>query len=85
MKWNMELLITFEYDSFYVELNGAIDSTLVEGTPGYYWTQKGLTSDGLVDFYDYSMAFNQNGNIGYVVHQGTDASGQIVPFVHYSI
>ena len=30
------------------------------------------------------MAFNQNGNIGYVVHQGTDANGQIVPFVHYS-
>ena len=75
---------TFEYDSFYVELNGSVDSTLVEGTPGYYWTQQGLTSNGLVEFYDYSMAFNQNGNIGYVVHQGTDANGQIVPFVHYS-
>ena len=75
---------TFEYDSFYVELNGSVDSTLVEGTPGYYWTQQGLTSDGLVEFYDYSMAFNQNGNIGYVVHQGTDASGQIVPFVHHT-
>ena len=75
---------TLPYDSFYVELIGAIDSTYVEGTPGYYWTQKGITSDGLVEFYDYSMAFNQNGNIGYVVHQGTDANGQIVPFVHYS-
>jgi hypothetical protein len=75
---------TFDYDSFYVELNGAVDSTLIQGTPGYYWTQQGLTSDGLVEFYDYSMAFNENGNIGYVVHQGTDASGQIVPFVHYS-
>ena len=75
---------TFEYDSFYVELNGAVDSTLVEGSPGYYWTQQILNTDGLVEFYDYSMAFNQNGNIGYVVHQGTDATGQIVPFVHYS-
>tara|TARA_B110000444_G_scaffold170007_1_gene158873 strand:+ start:229 stop:2283 length:2055 start_codon:yes stop_codon:yes gene_type:complete len=75
---------TFDYDSFYVELNGAVDSTLIQGTPGYYWTQQGLTSNGLVEFYDYSMAFNENGNIGYVVHQGTDASGQIVPFVHYS-
>ena len=75
---------TFEYDSFYVELNGAVDSTLVQGTPGYYWTQQGLETEGLVEFYDYSMAFNENGNIGYVVHQGTDANGQIVPFVHYS-
>ena len=31
------------------------------------------------------MAFNQNGNIGYVVHQGTDASGQAVPFVHHTM
>ena len=75
---------TFEYDTFYVELNGAVDSTLVQGTPGYYWTQQGLETEGLVEFYDYSMAFNENGNIGYVVHQGTDANGQIVPFVHYS-
>lgn len=75
---------TFEHDSFYVELNGAVDSTLVEGLPGYYWTQKLLNTDGLVEFYDYSMAFNQNGNIGYIVHQGTDATGQILPFVHYS-
>ena len=75
---------TFEYDTFYVELNGAVDSTLVQGTPGYYWTQQGLETEGLVEFYDYSMAFNENGNIGYVVHQGTDATGQIVPFVHYS-
>ncbi|MDG2164776.1 MAG: T9SS type A sorting domain-containing protein, partial [Flavobacteriales bacterium] len=43
------------------------------------------TSIGLVEFYDYSMAFNQNGNIGYVVHQGTDATGQIVPFVHHTM
>ena len=75
---------TFDYDTFYVELNGAVDSTLVQGTPGYYWTQQGLETEGLVEFYDYSMAFNENGNIGYVVHQGTDANGQIVPFVHYS-
>ena len=75
---------TFEYDTFYVELNGAVDSTLIQGTPGYYWTQQGLETEGLVEFYDYSMAFNENGNIGYVVHQGTDANGQIVPFVHYS-
>ena len=75
---------TFDYDTFYVELNGAVDSTLVEGSPGYYWTQQLLNTDGLVEFYDYSMAFNQNGNIGYVVHQGTDASGQILPFVHFS-
>jgi hypothetical protein len=80
--WNP---ITFEYDSFYVEMTGAIDSTFIEGTPGYYWTQKGLTSDGLVEFYDYSMAFNQDGDIGYVVHQGVDGNGQIVPFVHHTI
>jgi hypothetical protein len=79
------IVTTFPYDSFYVELNGAVDSTLIQGTPGYYWTQQGLTSNGLVEFYDYSMAFNQNGNIGYVVHQGTDASGQIVPFVHHTL
>ena len=80
--WNA---VTSEYDSFYVEMTGAIDSTYIEGIPGYYWTQKGLTSDGLVEFYDYSMAFNQDGDIGYVVHQGTDANGQIVPFVHYTM
>jgi hypothetical protein len=79
------IVTTFPYDSFYVELNGAVDSTLIQGTPGYYWTQQGLTSNGLVEFYDYSMAFNQNGNIGYVVHQGTDATGQIVPFVHHTL
>ena len=75
---------TFEYDSFYVETVGATDSTLFEGGPGYYWEQQSLTTEGLVEFYDYSMAFNQDGDIGYVVHQGTDASGQIVPFVHFS-
>ena len=79
--WNP---ITFDYDSFYVEMTGTIDSTFIEGTPGYYWTQKGLTSTGLVDFYDYSMAFNQDGDIGYVVHQGADADGQIVPFIHHT-
>ena len=24
-----------------------MDSSLVEGVPGYYWTQKTLTSDGI--------------------------------------
>ena len=41
---------TFEYDSFYVETTGAVDSTLFEGGPGYYWEQQSLTTEGLVEF-----------------------------------
>jgi hypothetical protein len=84
---------TFPYDSFYVELNGAIDSSLVEGAPGYYWTQKTLTSDGIPEasttddtytIYDYQIAFNENGNIGYAVIVTDNIDGLIVPIVHYT-
>ena len=79
---------TFPYDSFYVELNGVIDSTLIVGEPGYYWTENMITTSGLPDastnddtytIYGYSMAFNQNGNIGYAVMLGDQENGLISP------
>tara|TARA_Y100000589_G_scaffold64406_1_gene55889 strand:- start:636 stop:2726 length:2091 start_codon:yes stop_codon:yes gene_type:complete len=85
---------TFPYDSFYVELNGVIDSTLIVGEPGYYWTENMITTSGLPDastnddtytIYGYSMAFNQNGNIGYAVMLGDQENGLISPFVHKTV
>ena len=70
-------------DAFYVQETGIINSYEVGDGAGYYWTQQGFVTDGLVELSnDWGMAFSQDGNTGYVVAQGTDANGQIVPFVH---
>jgi hypothetical protein len=69
-------------DAFYVQETGIINSYEVGDGAGYYWVETGLSTDGLVDLYDFSMAFSQDGNTGYAVAQGEDANGQIVPFVH---
>lgn len=82
---------TFEADSYYVELNGAIDSTLVEGVPGYYWTEQSIettalpaesTNDDTFTIYGYSMGFSQDGDIGYAVMLGDYENGLISPYVH---
>ncbi len=82
---------TFEADSYYVELNGAIDSTLIEGVPGYYWTEQSIettglpaesTNDDTFTIYGYSMGFSQDGDIGYAVMLGDQENGLISPFVH---
>ena len=77
--WNA---VVSEADSFYVETAGLINTLEIAGDAGYYWTQKGFVTEGLVELYDWSMAFSNDGNTGYLVAQGTDANGQIVPFVH---
>jgi len=71
-------------DTFYVQGTGIINTLEIAGDAGYYWTQQGFVSEGLVELYDYSMAFSKDGNTGYLVAQGTDTSGQIVPFVHHT-
>jgi hypothetical protein len=82
---------TFAADSYYVELNGAIDSTLVEGVPGYYWTEQSIettalpaesTNDDTFTIYGYSMGFSQDGDIGYAVMLGDYENGLISPYVH---
>ena len=79
--WNA---VVSEADSFYVETAGLINTLEIAGDAGYYWTQKGFVTEGLVELYDWSMAFSNDGNTGYLVAQGTDANGQIIPFVHRS-
>lgn len=77
--WNA---VVSEPDTFYVEMDGILNTLEIVGDAGYYWTQQGFVSEGLVELYDWSMAFSNDGNTGYLVAQGTDANGQIVPFVH---
>ena len=77
--WNA---VVSEADSFYVQGAGIINTLEIAGDAGYYWEQKGFVTEGLVELYDWSMAFSNDGNTGYLVAQGTDANGQIVPFVH---
>ena len=71
-------------DAFYVQGAGIINTLEIAGDPGYYWTQQGFISEGLVELHTYSMAFSKDGNTGYLVAQGTDTTGQIVPFVHHT-
>ena len=77
--WNP---VTSTPDTFYVETAGIINTFEIAGDAGYYWAQQGFVTEGLVELYDWSMAFSNDGNTGYLVAQGTDANGQIVPFVH---
>ena len=77
--WNP---VTSTPDTFYVETAGIINTLEIAGDAGYYWAQQGFVTEGLVELYDWSMAFSNDGNTGYLVAQGTDANGQIVPFVH---
>jgi len=69
-------------DTFYLQGAGVINTLEIAGDAGYYWSQQGFVAEGLVELYDWSMAFSNDGNTGYLVAQGTDANGQIVPFVH---
>jgi len=71
-------------DTFYVQGTGIINTLEISGDAGYYWTQQGFVAEGLVELYDYSMAFSKDGNTGYLVAQGTDTAGQIIPFVHHT-
>jgi hypothetical protein len=79
--WNP---VTSTPDSFYVETAGLINTLEIAGDAGYYWAQQGFVTEGLAELYDWSMAFSKDGNTGYLVAQGTDANGQIVPFVHHT-
>ena len=67
--------------------NNEIDLVVTTGvynvdSVGYFWTQQGFITEGLIELHDWSMAFSNDGNTGYLVAQGTDANGQIIPFVH---
>jgi hypothetical protein len=79
--WNP---VTSTPDAFYVETAGLINTLEIAGDAGYYWAQQGFVTEGLVESYDLSMAFSKDGNTGYLVAQGTDANGQIVPFIHHT-
>jgi len=69
-------------DTYFVQGDGIINTLEIAGDAGYYWSQQGFVTEGLVERVGWSMAFSKDGNTGYLVAQGTDANGQIVPFVH---